>query len=368
MRLWSIAITIAAASTIALTQVGAAADMPVKALPEKAIVASNGLYVWVDGSYQSISLPTFNLGYNFTRGPGFINLGPVQSYNPRATGYGLAGAIGYILPYGTLSPAFGSNARAELGVSYVHATDSQSGVSAPSTGDFNLQTLDSRLSALNFGGDPGDARSSLSTDYAAWTGNLKGTSDYRFGAFTVTPMVLVFGGRASNDQDFFQQLGLVGGPGNISTNYNLNSSVHWTDLGARVGLKGSVDAMNWLTLAVGGNIGFASRHASLSATDFCAVITCNPHSGSIDASASATPFLANAELSATARALPGVEARAFVGLNYDSRVPGILGPNWTVLPPGGFSFGNPIGTPAGIKFESETSWYAGGGLTVKFAP
>ena len=26
------------------------------------------------------------------------------------------------------------------------------------------------------------------------------------------------------------------------------------------------------------------------------------------------------------------------------------------------------GTPAGIKFESETSFYAGGGLTIQFAP
>jgi len=53
----------------------------------------------------------------------------------------------------------------------------------------------------------------------------------------------------------------------------------------------------------------------------------------------------------------------FVGLDYDSSVPGVSTP---VLVGGNTA---PISTtPAGIKFASETSWYAGGGIAVKFAP
>jgi hypothetical protein len=59
-----------------------------------------------------------------------------------------------------------------------------------------------------------------------------------------------------------------------------------------------------------------------------------------------------------------VELRGFAGLNYDSRVPGIAAPQI-----GGIAGIVPAtGTPAGIKFAAETSYYAGGGITVKFAP
>jgi hypothetical protein len=44
-------------------------------------------------------------------------------------------------------------------------------------------------------------------------------------------------------------------------------------------------------------------------------------------------------------------------------VPGISRPSYAELAAFGLQ-----GTPAGIKFDSETSFYAGGGITVQFAP
>ena len=74
-------------------------------------------------------------------------------------------------------------------------------------------------------------------------------------------------------------------------------------------------------------------------------------------SARTTPFLANAEASLTAKPI----VRAFAGLNYDSRVPGISPTRFTGPP------GSPTSTtPAGINFSGLTSYDAGGGVIVKF--
>ncbi len=85
------------------------------------------------------------------------------------------------------------------------------------------------------------------------------------------------------------------------------------------------------------------------------------NTSSIAADADTTPFLANAEASLTLKPWSRVTLRGFVGLNYDSRVPGIAAP----FVNGPCCAG---AIPAGIKFEQETSYYAGGGATVKFSP
>src|SRR5438270_1692805 len=121
-----IAGTALAAATLAAPAIAAEADLPIKAPPTAAVASSNGLYLWMDGSYQSVPLPTFNLGVQRDTAAGFSG-GPFESYSPRANGYGVAGAVGYFLPYGTLPSAFGTNVRVELGGSYVDATASQSG-------------------------------------------------------------------------------------------------------------------------------------------------------------------------------------------------------------------------------------------------
>lgn len=47
-------------------------------------------------------------------------------------------------------------------------------------------------------------------------------------------------------------------------------------------------------------------------------------------------------------------------LNYDNMVPGIKPPTSQVIPQQG------VASSAAIKFDSETSYYAGGGVLVRF--
>jgi len=56
--------------------------------------------------------------------------------------------------------------------------------------------------------------------------------------------------------------------------------------------------------------------------------------------------------------MPNVTAKGFVGLTYDSGVPGIEAPQSLAT----------AGIPARIKFDATTSYYAGGGLNVSFGP
>jgi len=114
------------------------------------------------------------------------------------------------------------------------------------------------------------------------------------------------------------------------------------------------------SVAAGGNVGLAARRASLAGSDssFVSIIPGTINVSSISTGQTTTPFLANAEASLAFRLARAWSLRTFVGLDYDSKVPGIAAP--TVVVGGGTS------TAAGIKFQSETSYYAGGGLTMEF--
>ncbi len=350
-----------AAGAAALVSVGAntgalAADMPVKAAP---VVYTSGYYVWLDGSYQSIKLPTFGLGMKYADPTTFVDRGVTTTYDPRATGGGGAGGIGYLLPHGTF---FGSNARIELGGSYVHAKASQATSSTPGT-VFTTPLVSGLVTAL-VGCAPCYNTSTLSSSYTAWQGNLKGASDFKYGSVTLTPSLSVFGGQSRNSQGFTEGFGFVGFPQFPASSYTSDSSVRWTDLGAKIGLDAKVDVTNWATLGVGGSVGFAGRHTSMSANDACkAFCTFGNFTSSVSASSSSTPFLANAEINAAFHPWANTTFKAFAGLNYDSGVPGISAPSYSGPASGA---GAIQGTPAGIYFSRETSYYAGAGLLVKF--
>jgi hypothetical protein len=83
-----------------------------------------------------------------------------------------------------------------------------------------------------------------------------------------------------------------------------------------------------------------------------------PLPSSIALGQTTTAFVANVETSVIFKLAPSWSLRAFGGLDYDNKVPGILAPGVNLL--GG------VGTPAAIKYQAETSYYAGGGLTAKF--
>src|SRR5215468_7995663 len=68
-----------------------------------------GWYVWVDGSYQQVKLPNFDLGWHHLAvGAPFLDRGPAESYDPDLKGAGVSGAVGYFLPRGTLPAMFGA--------------------------------------------------------------------------------------------------------------------------------------------------------------------------------------------------------------------------------------------------------------------
>jgi len=352
--------------SIALVALVAACSPPAKAadiaVPYKAppLVTTGGVYVWADGSYQSVSLPTFDLGLKRVSLPNFPDVGPLHSFNPRATGYGIAGGIGYVSPNGTFASSFGSNVRVELDFSYVHANDSQSAVS-PTHSFFPSLVSGIIFEPISFLPLPPSAISNLTTDYTAWQASLKAASDYKYRAFTLSPSVALFGGNTRNNQGLSQ---VISG---FTEAYQSNSSLHWVDAGVKLGLDGKIDFATWLTVAVGGNVGVAYRDVSLAASDTVFLGGGPGINSAISATATTVPLLANAEASVTVRPWTLAAIKVFAGLNYDSRVPGISAPTFSGIPfapPPAVHFVQ--GTPAGIKYEGETSYYAGGGVTVKF--
>jgi hypothetical protein len=146
--------------------------------------------------------------------------------------------------------------------------------------------------------------------------------------------------------------GFVSGKGDV-TLYTANSFLRWADWGARLDLDAKVSVTPWLAVGLGGKVGLADRSVSLSATDSNTGTTClkGCFVSSIESTASTTPFLANAEATLIARPWSNTAIKGFVGLNYDSRVPGISAPTFIATAP--------FTTPAGIKFQNETSYYGG---------
>lgn len=297
-----------------------------------------------------------------------LDQGVISPFDQRLNGSNIRGAIGYIFPTGAFNPMFGTNVRAELGASYGRAKGSQSAASTQTTDRVGLSLLDGsgRNNAFTCnGGISCTINSTLSSDYSSWQFNGKFAGDFRTGQLTLTPSVAVFGGRARNDQTLAQTFTQFSGALIADTGtYNASTSVSWSDIGARVGLDGKVDVNNWMAVGLGGYAGFASRRASLSGND----IGTDSASGIIFGGASAlstgantTAFVANAEANMTFKVTPAVAIRAFTGVNYDSRVPGISSPSFA-----GDVFSPTSRTAAGITFQSEASYYAGGGLTVKF--
>jgi hypothetical protein len=348
----------------AFPQISFAADLVVKAQPTAAVSSANGFYFWLDGSHQSIHLPTYNLGFK-ALSPGTVVAVPSDVYDPRGTGWGIRGALGYVLPHGTLPPAFGSDARVELGGSYVKASATQS-TASPDGENFSLAGVAgvSVFSAICF--VVCHTSSALASDYAAWQANAKLASDFRLGVVTLTPSLSVFGGNTHNDQTLAQRLTNTAG---FAANYAAQSSLHWRDWGAKVGLDAKTSVTSWMTIGLGGSVGVVSRSTSLSANDSFTTTSF----GGLDraeaavANANTTPFLANLEGNVTVTPYRSVAIKAFAGLNYDSRVPGITAPVYLpAFANGVFSPGNVVASPVGINFSSETSWYAGGGVVVKF--
>lgn len=311
--------------------------------------AANGAYVWIDSSWRRFHLPTYALGVHNV-GPSGTDAGVAQTYDPRADGAGVSGGVGFTLPDGTLAAAFGSNVRLAIGGSYLRATSSQSAATA--SFDSVIQLVDGTVIVRCAMPVACPISSQLESDHRAWRVESSVASDFRAGGITMTPSIALFGGTNSTFQTFTQQ--------RDTTRYSASSEIKWADWGAKLSLGATLPLTTGISLGVSGNVGIAHRNASLSANDSGnnggAIST-----SSLSTSALTTAFLAGAMVELVARPTAGMTLRLFAGLDYDSRVPGIVSP--TFKPADLFTT---MGTPAGMSFSGQTSYFAGAGLVVPF--
>ena len=336
--------------------------MPVKASPSAAIVQSGGFYAWLDGSWQDIHLPHYNLGYLLQPTGGGAS--PAFSVDPEANGWGISGGFGWSLPTN-----LGTDDRFEIGGSFVHATDTRTGFSASGAGGIGLALLDGTLNT-NVGCSAVICAGSgtLSTDYQSWQISGRFATDYKAGAVILTPSLAVFGGHSHSNQTVSEQ-GADDPTGTSLNVYSAQTALGWTDVGARAGLMATIPVTQSVSFGLGGTLGGASRDVSLRGNDLSALIANGailfPTASAIDLNASTAAFLANAEGSVTWTPAANWALRIFGGANFDNAVPGIAAP---VITSGIFNGRGPTPTaaPASIKFESETSFYAGGRIGVKF--
>jgi len=354
------ALTKAAAVGAAAIVSGMAAranDTTVSGTPP-AVAADNGYYFWIDGTADKIRLPAYQLGLHNVSDVTAHDAGPIQRFDPRLDGGGFRGAIGYVVPATTV--------KFELGGSYAAAKESLQ-LSSASNGLVGARFLNgSGMVGIAFDCSfPATigctTAGNLNTEYTTWQLNGKVSADWQYGRVTVSPHLAVFGGNTRVGQTLSQSFAQPFS-GNSGT-YSASTTENWTDIGARIGADLSAEVAKTLTLDVGGWVGGASRYTSLSGHDVGADSTGNTVFGggsTLSIDGSKTVLLANAEAGVAYRPLQMVALRGFVGLNYDSRVPGIANPSFAG------SFGAPTGTAASIFYAAETSYYAGGGLLMKW--
>lgn len=354
MRHRIIAAALVAAGT-AGSSTGALAQQPLPNAPRGAVsqVSSSGFFVWVDGSVQRINLPNYQVGPILAVFVTGEPIKPLHNFDQKLSGHGIAGAAGYVFRDGTFAPGWGSNVRTEFGVNWIEAQ--ATGFAAGSFDAIGRQLLSGLDTGLGCIGSCSYG-TTLQSDFQSWQFHLKAASDFRMGAVTLSPALAVFAGDARNRQTLVMDS--TGGASNPY--YRASTSLEWSDWGARAGLDGKLDVTPWLTVGLGGTVGIARRDVDFTGNDIYLVPVAT---SSVSQSADTAAFLANAEASITLRPAPAVAVRGFAGLNYDSRVPGISPAGYTG------SYVAPTSTKAaGILFSDETSYYAGGGMVITFAP
>jgi hypothetical protein len=364
-------ILVAGFLTVPALALPAAAQTSPNAPSNAPVQQAGNWYVWADGSYQSLKLPHYDIGFVRSGSAGFVlDRGPVDGFNPRPTGGAPRGAIGYIISDAPLWPLLGSHTRVDFGGSYVSADDNQSTGTNPVPNSFVFLNINGIVfdGPLGCFGPRCITHATLKTQVRAWQADVRVLTDYALGPFTFTPSVAGFYGQTRDKQDGTQTIGF---PALVIAAYAVNSTLRWNDLGAKLGGDLSVMPNARTTLTVGGSVGFAVRDVSFDANDsitpmngYTPPATSVPTS-SVSQSDTVTALLLNAEARLDYRLTPAIAIKSFVGVNYDNRVPGVAGPSYG----GG---GAPLAVqqpgPAHIFYAGETSYYAGGGFVVSFGP
>jgi hypothetical protein len=206
-----------------------------------------------------------------------------------------------------------------------------------------------------------NSTSTVATTYQSWQFNLRAAGDYKSGALTWTPSLALFGGTSRNDQ-LLNDLTNNGFSPTLNDVYTANTTLQWRDVGVRAGLDAKFDVTQSVAFRVGGFVGIADRHTDLTGNDSFSITTFSTTSA-IATGADRAALVANAEARLIFRPWASTELSAFAGFNFDNSVPGIAAPRFV----GPFNFADPT-VPASIIYAAETSYYAGGGLRVRFAP
>ena len=206
----------------------------------------------------------------------------------------------------------------------------------------------------------------LSTSYVSWQAGGKIAYDMQWaGPVSVSPFVALFGGSNRSSQTLSQTF-LQTGLGFVDNGtYGASTALTWNDFGGRIGLDAVAPVTNWLSWSFAGSVGLADRMALLTGSDsaFSTGVAPGIFNGAsaISTSATTTAFVANLESGFAIKPMPSVTLRAFGGVNFDNRVPGVSAPSYAgpILAPTG-------ATSAAISFSTETSYYAGAGAIWKF--
>jgi hypothetical protein len=332
--------------------------------------STNGIYMKLDGSYRSQDLPSVILGLGNVSELGSLeDLGIAQTFHdPRSTGEEIEGSIGYFLPSGAIPSVLGTAPRAELGFGYIGTSADQTAAVVPAgpfTGPTMLNGVPQSVAfACGIPGATCASTASLRDDYTSWHIHVQGASDFMLGAVTATPSIALIGGENDNDGTLTQDLmQFFAGAPVASANYNANFNIHSYDVGARLGLAGTVPVTPWLSLGAKGSLAVLYRDASLSGSDAfgSGVVTPNPAATAVSSSANTGAIVSKLEADVNVTPIAGVIFRGFAGASFDSAVAGIGSPSYA-----GPITGPTAVSPARIKFAGLSGWYVGGGAIIRF--
>jgi hypothetical protein len=195
--------------------------------------------------------------------------------------------------------------------------------------------------------------SQLTTRYSAWHLGINATSDIQTGPLTWIRSIELIGGRTRTRQTLNQT--------DSFEFYTSQTKLYWSDVGAKVGLGVTMPLSPAVEFGLGGTLAVVHRHVRLHGQDRLDDSLGTLFETSIGATANTWAVVPGGQAQLLFRAHPQMQVRVFGGLQWDSRVPGIVSPHFS--PDQLFTF---MGDPASIGFSGQTSYFVGGGFTYAF--
>lgn len=317
-------------------------------LSPTASVSANGAFLWVDGAHRSINLPTYSLGAHTVDPATFADLGPVQTFKPRVTAEAINGGIGFVVPEGRSAATLGSNLRIALTGGYIRADAKQTAYANTSA------PIQMWLDGTLFPGCGCEYSINLATEYSGWRFGINAASDLQIGSVTFTPSIEVVTGTVRVRQTLTQL--------DSFEVYNSYIKLKWSDLGIKLGMSATMPISPMFEFGASGTMAVVHRRASLIGNDMLADLVAGPLLATfVDTSEHTWAIVPAAQVQFIFIPASQVQIRAFGGVEWDSRVPGIVSPHFT--PDQFFTL---TGSPATIGFSGQTSYFVGGGLTYAF--